>query len=90
VALTVVHPRIAGRLTDQEIAMSTNEHTASHLVVDAEALRAEVGVEYGELTGAGFTNVAVGLPTDSFGDAAGEDRGRAFEVFGRTFRGRRP
>lgn len=39
---------------------------------------------------AGFTDVAVGLPTDTFGDAAGGDRARAFDVFGHTFRARKP
>jgi hypothetical protein len=39
---------------------------------------------------AGFTNVAVGLPTDTFGGAAGEGRARSFEVSGHTFRARKP
>ena len=42
------------------------------------------------ITDAGFDQVAVGLATDTFGDAAGEERARAFEVFGHTFRARRP
>ncbi|HEX6416987.1 MAG TPA: methyltransferase domain-containing protein [Acidimicrobiales bacterium] len=41
------------------------------------------------IAGAGFTGVAVGLPTDTFGDAAGEGRARSFEVFAHTFRARR-
>lgn len=39
---------------------------------------------------AGFTRLAVGLPTDTFGDADGEARARSFEVFGHTFRARKP
>jgi arsenite methyltransferase len=42
------------------------------------------------ITGAGFVEVAVGLATDSFGEAAGEERARAFGVFGHTFRARKP
>ncbi|MCZ7528772.1 MAG: methyltransferase domain-containing protein [Acidimicrobiia bacterium] len=42
------------------------------------------------LTGAGFTNLSVGLPTDTFGGAAGEGRARSYEVFGHTFRARKP
>lgn len=39
---------------------------------------------------AGFVDVAVGLATDTFGGAAGEERARSFEVFGHTFRARKP
>jgi SAM-dependent methyltransferase len=39
---------------------------------------------------AGFTGISVGLPTDTFGEAAGEGRARAFEVFGHTFRAAKP
>jgi arsenite methyltransferase len=42
------------------------------------------------ITAAGFTDLAVGLGTDTFGGAAGEDRARAFEVFAHTFRARKP
>ena len=41
------------------------------------------------MASAGFANLAVGLPTDTFGGAAGESRARAFEVFGHNFRGRK-
>jgi len=41
------------------------------------------------IAGAGFTGLAVGLPTDTFDDAAGEGRARSYEVFGHTFRGRK-
>jgi hypothetical protein len=34
---------------------------------------------------AGFTRIEVGPPVDSFGDAAGEDAARAYDVFGYTF-----
>jgi SAM-dependent methyltransferase len=44
----------------------------------------------GLLTDAGFAELAVGPPTDTFGEAAGEDRARAFEVYGHTFRARKP
>jgi SAM-dependent methyltransferase len=39
---------------------------------------------------AGFVNVAVGLPTDTFAGAPGEGRARSYEVSGHTFRARRP
>jgi hypothetical protein len=42
------------------------------------------------ITAAGFTELAVGFPTDTFGGAAGESRARAFEVYGHTFRARKP
>jgi arsenite methyltransferase len=35
---------------------------------------------------AGFEAIAVGLPTDTFGGAAGESRARSYDVFGHTFR----
>lgn len=38
---------------------------------------------------AGFTSIAVGLPTDTFGGAAGESRARAYDVSGHTFRARK-
>jgi arsenite methyltransferase len=38
------------------------------------------------IEGAGFSDLAVGLPTDTFGGAAGEGRARAFEVCAHTFR----
>jgi SAM-dependent methyltransferase len=37
------------------------------------------------IVAAGFSSVAVGLPTDSFGGAAGESRAREYGVFGHTF-----
>jgi len=37
------------------------------------------------IAAAGFGSVAVGLPTDSFGGAAGESRARHYGVFGHTF-----
>jgi SAM-dependent methyltransferase len=37
------------------------------------------------IVAAGFGSVAVGLPTDSFGGAAGESRARQYGVFGHTF-----
>jgi SAM-dependent methyltransferase len=39
---------------------------------------------------AGFDEVAVGLPTDTFGGAAGEARARAFNVYAHTFRAVKP
>ncbi|MCC5950818.1 MAG: methyltransferase domain-containing protein [Acidimicrobiia bacterium] len=41
------------------------------------------------ITAAGFTGVAVGLPTDTFSGAAGEERARAFDVVAHTFRARK-
>lgn len=38
------------------------------------------------IEGAGFDALAVGLPTDTFGGAAGEARARAFDVYAHTFR----
>jgi SAM-dependent methyltransferase len=42
------------------------------------------------ITAAGFDSLAVGLPTDSFGGAAGEARARAHQVTGHTFRAVKP
>ena len=39
---------------------------------------------------AGFIEIAVGLPTDSFGGAAGEARARQYDVIGHTFRAVKP
>lgn len=41
------------------------------------------------IAGAGFIGLAVGVPTDTFGGAAGEGRARSYSVFGHTFRGRK-
>jgi hypothetical protein len=38
----------------------------------------------------GFTGVMIGEPTDTFGDAAGEEKARAFEVYGYAFLAQRP
>jgi arsenite methyltransferase len=40
------------------------------------------------IAGAGFTDIAVGLPTDTFDGAPGEKNARAFGVSGHTFRAR--
>lgn len=39
---------------------------------------------------AGFVNVEIGPPVDTFGGASGEAKARAFEVFGYAFLTRRP
>lgn len=38
----------------------------------------------------GFRDVQVGPPVDTFGGAGGEDKARAFEVYGFAFLGRKP
>ena len=38
------------------------------------------------IAAAGFVDIAVGMPTDSFGGAAGETRARTYAVTGHTFR----
>ena len=38
----------------------------------------------------GLTDVVIGDPVDTFGGAAGEERARAFEVFGYPFLAHRP
>lgn len=38
----------------------------------------------------GFTDVRIGPPADTFGGAGGEDKARAFEVYGYAFLARRP
>lgn len=42
------------------------------------------------IAGAGFSDVAVGMPTDTFGGTNGEDRARQFAVNAHTFRARKP
>ena len=39
---------------------------------------------------AGFVDLAIGPPVDTFGGASGEAKARAFEVFGYAFLTRRP
>jgi hypothetical protein len=38
----------------------------------------------------GFTGVVIGEAVDTFGGAKGEDKARAFEVYGYPFMARRP
>jgi len=42
------------------------------------------------LEDAGFVDVAIGDAVDTFGGATGEEKARAFEVYGYAFRARRP
>jgi hypothetical protein len=37
------------------------------------------------LEDAGFADVRIGEPVDTFGDATGEDKARAYEVYGYAF-----
>lgn len=41
------------------------------------------------LEDSGFTSVEIGEPVDTFAGASGEDKARAFEVFGYAFLARR-
>lgn len=41
------------------------------------------------LEATGFTDVRIGDPIDTFGDAEGESKARAFDVFGFAFLARR-
>lgn len=38
----------------------------------------------------GFVDVKIGEPVDTFGGASGEEKARAFEVYGYAFLARRP
>jgi hypothetical protein len=42
------------------------------------------------LEAAGFTAVQIGQPIDTFGGATGEDKARAYDVYGYAFCARRP
>ena len=42
------------------------------------------------LQDSGFTGVVIGEPVDTFGDAKGEDKARAFQVYGYAFMACRP
>ncbi len=42
------------------------------------------------LTEAGFTDVRIGEPVDTFGGAGGEPNARAYHVYGHPFLARRP
>ena len=42
------------------------------------------------LTESGFTDVQIGPPVDTFGDAPGEAKARAFDVRGYAFLARKP
>jgi hypothetical protein len=39
---------------------------------------------------AGFTGVQIGPPVDTFAGAAGEEKARAYEVYGYAFLARKP
>ena len=39
---------------------------------------------------AGFVDVTIGPPADTFGGAAGEEKARTFDVFGYSFLARKP
>lgn len=39
---------------------------------------------------AGFVDVAIGPPVDTFGGAGGEDKARLFEVYGYSFLAKKP
>jgi hypothetical protein len=39
---------------------------------------------------AGFTDVAIGSPVDTFGGARGQQNARAYEVYGYAFLARKP
>ncbi len=38
----------------------------------------------------GFVDVSIGAPVDTFGGSQGEEKARAYEVFGRSFLARNP
>ena len=38
----------------------------------------------------GFTGVTIGEPVDTFGGATGEEKARAYEVYGYAFLARKP
>jgi len=42
------------------------------------------------LEDAGFIDVQLGPPVDTFGGATGEDKARAFDVYGYAFLARKP
>ena len=42
------------------------------------------------LEDSGFSEVGIGDPVDTFGGARGEDKARAYEVYGYAFLARRP
>ena len=42
------------------------------------------------LQDSGFTNVVTGEAADTFGGAKGQDKARAFDVYGYAFMARRP
>jgi hypothetical protein len=39
---------------------------------------------------AGFVDVEIGAKVDTFGDAVGEEKARAYEVYGYSFLARKP
>jgi arsenite methyltransferase len=42
------------------------------------------------LEDSGFVDIQIGPPVDTFGGAPGEEKARAYEVFGHAFLARRP
>jgi hypothetical protein len=42
------------------------------------------------LADTGFADIVIGEPVDTFGSATGEEKARAFDVYGYAFLSRRP
>lgn len=42
------------------------------------------------LTDIGFVDIEIGAQVDTFGEAGGEEKARQFEVYGYSFRARKP
>jgi SAM-dependent methyltransferase len=86
--------RSGGVLQFADIAVGKNVPAAARCDIDLWTDCIAGGLSVNEWTdaiaAAGFDEVAVGLPTDTFAGAAGETRARDYRVFGHTFRAVKP
>ena len=91
-ALRVLRPGGVIQFADIAIGQSLPEAARCDIELWTDCIAGGLSIdEWAEaIMAAGFRSVAVGLPTDSFGGAAGEPRARAYAVFGHTFRAVKP
>lgn len=97
-AKTTVDPEALRAEVREKYSRVATDPTATFHFHTGRALAARLGIAGGQsvddwcdlIAGAGFSEIAVGLATDTFAGAAGEQRARAYEVYAHTFRARKP
>jgi arsenite methyltransferase len=91
-AYRVLHPGGALQFADIAVGGEVPEAAKCDIELWTDCIAGGLSVdEWCQLIqDAGFVDLAVGLPTDTFGGAAGESRARAFDVYAHTFRAVKP